>query len=141
MFFASYAHKTFIIYMYFCILLVMITSNDVVDLSKTDLHFISICICVGTFPVVALMVGNAVTRLTSANDFCNLNGTESTNSSSDPCYLNQCETFRVDIAVTLSFLVGILMVRIVLSIHLHLSLPLSFILPDLCQAINVVLHT
>ena len=66
---------------------------------------------IGTFPVVALMVGNAVTRLTSAEDFCNLNGTESTNSSSDPCHLSQCTTFRVDIAVTLSFLVGILMVR------------------------------
>lgn len=92
-----------------CLYFILYHVKCFVDLFNVDLCYISLC--VGTFPVVALMVGNAVTRLTSVEDFCNLNETESTNSSSDPCYQSQCVTFTVDIAVTLSFLVGILMVR------------------------------
>ena len=84
----------------------------------------------GTFPVVALMVGNAVTRISSAESVCDTannstidNTTEENLTAtgedlfSDPCYQDGCEVLTVDIAVTLSFLVGILMV----SHILHLS--------------------
>ena len=78
----------------------------------------------GTFPVVALMVGTAVTRLTSAADFCQPpdigNGSGYSNVTmattavanlSDPCAQSQCDDLRAEIAVSLSLLVGILMVR------------------------------
>ena len=73
---------------------------------------------VGTFPVVALMVGNAVTRISSLDTVCddgtvNITNTsinDTTTSTSDECYQNECEILAVDIAVTLSFLVGIIMV-------------------------------
>lgn len=74
----------------------------------------SISLHAGTFPVVALMVGNAVTRVSSAAAVCADNSTvidNATRSSSDPCFLDECVVLAVDIAVTLSFLVGILMVR------------------------------
>ena len=71
---------------------------------------------VGTFPVVALMVGNAVTRISSTNSVCDdsgnsTSGNSSTSTNSDPCFQTGCESLAVDIAVTLSFLVGVLMVR------------------------------
>ena len=81
---------------------------------------------VGTFPVVALMVGNAVTRLSSASSVCDDSGNSTTTGNtssnasssatssreeSDPCFQNGCETLAVDVAVTLSFLVGIIMVK------------------------------
>ena len=73
-------------------------------------------ILAGTFPVVALMVGNAVTRISSGDVVCEStdNSTNSTSaeSSGDPCHQSGCEVLAVDIAVTLSFLVGILMVSI-----------------------------
>lgn len=73
----------------------------------------------GTFPVVALMVGNAVTRVSSADTVCDGadnstvidNTTREVESSTDPCFQDECEVLAVDIAVTLSFLVGILMVQ------------------------------
>ena len=73
--------------------------------------------------MVALMVGTAVTRLTSAADFCRPDDIESgsgyTNVTmattaaanlSDPCAQSQCDDLRAEIAVSLSLLVGILMV-------------------------------
>ena len=80
---------------------------------------------VGTFPVVALMVGNAVTRLSSASSVCDDSGNSTTTGNtsnnasssatsqeeSDPCFQNSCETLAVDVAVTLSFLVGVIMVK------------------------------
>jgi MFS superfamily sulfate permease-like transporter len=82
-------------------------------------------ISVGTFPVVALMVGNAVTRLSSASSVCDDSGNSTTTGNtssnasssatsqeeSDPCFQNSCETLAVDVAVTLSFLVGVIMVK------------------------------
>ena len=75
---------------------------------------------VGTFPVVALMVGNAVTRISSTDTVCDstnnsTNTSLNTTSTSDQCYQNECEILAVDIAVTLSFLVGIIMVIICCS--------------------------
>ena len=72
------------------------------------------------------MVGNAVTRISSASSVCSDDSVNSTiantsrNAStsgpsqeeSDPCFQSGCETLAVDVAVTLSFLVGIIMVRI-----------------------------
>ena len=90
----------------------------------------------GTFPVVALMTGDAITRLTHELSMCaevdNVNGTNGTNGtmvmgtdvSSDPCAHSDCEQYQVDIAVTLSSLVGLLMVN-VLRLSLSLSLSLS----------------
>ena len=68
----------------------------------------------GTFPVVALMVGNAVTRLTSHIPECSGNSTliNPNETAADPCLLSECVTMRVEIAVTLSLMVGILMVGI-----------------------------
>ena len=70
------------------------------------------------------MVGTAVTRLTSAADFCQQddmgsgsgfsNVTVATTTAanlSDPCAQSQCDELRAEIAVSLSLLVGILMVR------------------------------
>lgn len=77
----------------------------------------------GTFPVVALMVGNAVTRVSSADSVCDGGADNSTvidnatRSSSDPCFQDDCVVLTIDIAVTLSFLVGILMVQI---LHIYL---------------------
>ena len=69
------------------------------------------------------MVGTAVTRLTSAADFCQpdnmssgsgfSNVTMATTTAanlSDPCAQSQCDELRAEIAVSLSLLVGILMV-------------------------------
>ena len=69
------------------------------------------------------MVGTAVTRLTSAADFCqqddmgsgsgfsNVTMTTTTAANlSDPCAQSQCDELRAEIAVSLSLLVGILMV-------------------------------
>jgi hypothetical protein len=68
----------------------------------------------GTFPVVALMTGDAITRITHELEICNLNTTNETADvlleSSDPCGHPKYEQMQVDIAVTLSVLVGILMV-------------------------------
>ena len=76
----------------------------------------------GTFPVVSLMVGTAVTRITSAVDYCNeedlgsgsgFNVTMTTtiaSNDSNPCTQTPCNDLRADIAVSLSLLVGILMV-------------------------------
>ena len=74
-------------------------------------------IYIGTFPVVALMTGDAITRLTHELEICNFNSTNETEDvlfdSSDPCAHPECEQMQVDIAVTLSVLVGILMVSCV----------------------------
>ena len=71
--------------------------------------------CAGTFPVVALMTGDVITRLTHEIDICNIfnetNGTLDTIAmETNPCAHSDCEQLKVDIAVTLSLLVGILMV-------------------------------
>ena len=62
------------------------------------------------------MVGNAVTRISSEDAVCedtgNSTAQNSSSTSGDPCYQSECEDLAVDIAVTLSFLVGIIMVRI-----------------------------
>ena len=84
----------------------------------------------GTFPVVALMTGNAISRITHDLAICNV-GVASGNSSSsnfttdmfatdattaveggvaDPCGYSECVQLQISIAVTLSLLVGILMV-------------------------------
>ena len=92
-------------------------------------------IVVGTFPVVALMVGNAVTRISAASSVCDdssfSNSTTASNSSSntsssavgqeesDPCFQDGCEVLAVDVAVTLSFLVGILMVKAMLLLAVY----------------------
>ena len=94
-------------------------SNTPCTLTHTHTHTHT-----GTFPVVALMVGTAVTRLTSAADFCQppdigngsgySNVTMATTAAanlSDPCAQSQCDDLRAEIAVSLSLLVGILMVR------------------------------
>ncbi|XP_064398689.1 prestin-like [Halichondria panicea] len=71
-------------------------------------------ISVGTFPVVALMVGNAITRLTNDLPECMTNSTlmegMMDNSTDDPCALSDCDSLRVEIAVTISLMVGILMI-------------------------------
>ena len=68
--------------------------------------------------MVALMAGNAITRLTADKDYCD-EDTNSTsvmiNNNTDPCFLTRCETDRVDIAISLSLLVGIMMVSHVWS--------------------------
>ena len=68
-------------------------------------------ISIGTFPVVALMVGTAVLRLSN----CDMlpvedDGSGTVNSTTE--YITTCENEPVDIAVTLSLLVGIFMVSI-----------------------------
>ena len=87
-------------------------------MSRGSVECANFPIIVGTFPVVALMVGNAVTRISSVESVCDStnNSTDTDNStrqevSTDPCYQDGCEILAVDIAVTLSFLVGILMVN------------------------------
>ena len=65
---------------------------------------------VGTFPVVALMVGTAVLRLSNcdeASDGGSANEMDNSTTSNVTC-----EHEPVDIAVTLSLMVGILMVNI-----------------------------
>lgn len=67
------------------------------------------------------MVGNAVTRISSQDAVCETaeNSTNATSAevSGDPCYQTGCEVLAVDIAVTLSFLVGTLMVSIAMLIN------------------------
>ncbi|XP_019851375.1 PREDICTED: solute carrier family 26 member 10-like [Amphimedon queenslandica] len=60
---------------------------------------------VGTFPVVALMTGQAVDTLT--HSLCEGNATILMNDESDPCSLNACFTERINVAITLSLMVGI----------------------------------
>ena len=59
------------------------------------------------------MTGNAITRITHGLDVCSVDETNvtSSNHTDDPCYQSDCEQVQVSIAVTLSLLVGILMVR------------------------------
>ena len=66
----------------------------------------------GTFPVVALMTGDAISRLTHDDPNC-LNTTNYSlpDGGGDPCFHDACEQRKINIAVTLSLLVGILMVR------------------------------
>ena len=68
-------------------------------------------LCAGTFPVVALMTGDAITRLTHDLPICAMNSTnETADVDVNPCSHSECEQMQVDIAVSLSVLVGILMV-------------------------------
>ena len=74
--------------------------------------------------MVALMAGNAITRLTHGVSYCsddnstvNASNTsdmisDQLNMTADPCLDSQCDALKVDIAIALSLLVGILMVRI-----------------------------
>ncbi|XP_065900969.1 prestin-like isoform X2 [Dysidea avara] len=66
-------------------------------------------ISVGTFPVVALMVGTAVQRLSECSDMI-----VATNGTSDGDIINTtvtvCDNDPVDIAVTLAMMVGVLMI-------------------------------
>ena len=89
----------------------------------------------GTFPVVALMTGDAITRLTHDLDICNFNRSLTNETADmmsngsdfvDPCAHPECEQMQVDIAVTLSVLTGILMVSHGISLSLSLSLSLVF---------------
>lgn len=83
----------------------------------------------GTFPVVALMTGNAISRITHDLAICNevmASGNSSSNFTTDmfameatttaeggvadPCGYSLCVQQQISIAVTLSLLVGILMV-------------------------------
>ena len=92
---------------------------------------------IGTFPVVALMTGDAIGRITGEMDFseiCNftsVNGTmDVENVNASVCAHSECEQLKVDIAVSLSLLVGILMVSDLISLSLSLSLsPLPRALP------------
>ncbi len=61
------------------------------------------------------MVGNAITRESGSYDYCadDFNTTTGNNSASDPCATTQCESLGVDIAITLSLMVGVIMVRCV----------------------------
>ncbi len=90
---------------------------------------------IGTFPVVALMVGNAIARLTNDLPECMTNTTLATdegvggNDTGDPCALSDCVAVRVEIAVTVSLLVGILMVRVEgrnYSRHMYIILEYTF---------------
>ena len=57
------------------------------------------------------MTGDAITRLTHELEICSFNTTNETEEVLlDPCGHPECEQMQVDIAVTLSVLVGILMV-------------------------------
>jgi len=70
---------------------------------------------IGTFPVVALMVGTAVQRLSECNDLIiTTNGTDGdiTNTT-----VTVCDNDPVDIAVTLAMMVGMLMVSYYYSKH------------------------
>ena len=72
------------------------------------------------------MTGNAIARIIERNeDICPpeaLNGTTvvmgsgsgamELNASGDPCALSRCDAFMIDNAITLSLLVGILMVSV-----------------------------
>ena len=71
-------------------------------------------ISIGTFPVVALMVGTAVLRLSNCvtNDMLPMEDGGSGTVNSTMEYIMTCENEPVDIAVTLSLLVGIFMVSI-----------------------------
>ena len=44
---------------------------------------------------------------------------------SDPCYQDECEVLTVDIAVTLSFLVGILMVNHILDLSVRTPISIA----------------
>lgn len=66
-------------------------------------------VLLGTFPVVALMTGQAVDTLT--HSLCEGNATILMNDESDPCSLNACFTERINVAITLSLMVGIFLVR------------------------------
>jgi hypothetical protein len=79
-------------------------------------------ISVGTFPVVSLMTGNVIEMITSTRSECQIdaitsqcgvnimNNLTAVNGSHDPCYLCDCDTLKVNIAVTLSLMVGLIMV-------------------------------
>ena len=60
------------------------------------------------------MTGDAITRIMHELEFCNLNMTNETTDllleNLNPCAHPECEQMQVDIAVTLSVLVGVLMV-------------------------------
>ena len=59
------------------------------------------------------MTGNTITQITQGLDICSVNVTSvmSANGTDDPCYHSDCEQMQVSIAVTLSLLVGLIMVR------------------------------
>lgn len=72
-------------------------------------------ISIGTFPIVSLMTASSIDRLTSHYSPClDTNTTDDINSTitSDDCYYSQCDLYRVEIAVTLSLVVGIVMVSV-----------------------------
>ena len=61
------------------------------------------------------MTGEVVDTLTYS--LCEGNATLLMNDDSDPCSLNACFTERINVAITLSLMVGILLVRNTLIIH------------------------
>ena len=81
----------------------------------------------GTFPVVALMTGDAITRITHELEICNLNMTNETTDllleNLNPCAHPECEQMQVDIAeCTRWYFDGEL--RCVCGVFLSLSLSL-----------------
>lgn len=73
----------------------------------------SLIMPIGTFPVVALMVGTAVLRLSNCTCVTNdMLPADDDDCSDTMVNSTTCENEPVDIAVTLSFMVGIFMVSI-----------------------------
>ena len=71
----------------------------------------------GTFPVVALMVGTAVLRLSNCVTDDMPDGSASNEMDNSITYNVTCEHEPVDIAVTLSLMVGILMVSTTIHVR------------------------
>ena len=72
-------------------------------------------------------------RITADKEYCS-DGTNSTaeNNSTDPCFLTACEKDRVDIAISLSLLVGIIMVSCMWSETLAGCCMASYLQFDAC---------
>ena len=66
----------------------------------------------GTFPIVALMTANAVNRvsLSACGDGDSASGLGISSNETGDCGLDQCEEIRVSVAITLSMMVGVIMV-------------------------------
>ena len=67
------------------------------------------------------MTGDAVRRISMSYPSCPDNSSNISNNTlfdNDPCLLTACDQYRVDIAITISFMVGILMVSRTMNVFM-----------------------
>ena len=87
------------------------------------------------------MTADSVNRLSGDYPDCNNNDTMNITDmmDDDECYISSCNQYRVEIAIALSFLVGLILVSVVYIIAIALSFLVGLILVSVVYIIAIAL--